>query len=105
MLRNEAVTIKRYGQTIYLKGHAVAGAETILLGDATIQPLNGKELLQLPEGDREKESVKIFTDTLELKNNDILICANNKSFELKEIKDWTAHIIPHYRAIGLRINV
>ena len=104
MLRNEAITITRYGAVTYAKGRPIAGAATTFTGYANIQPLNGEELLQLAEGDRQKNSIKLYTDTIVLKNNDILTNIDGKTFELQSVKDYFSHIIPHCKAIGLEQN-
>ena len=100
--QNELITITQYGDPTYIKGRAVQGVSISNSGLASIQPLNGKEILQLAEGDREKESIKVFTDQVALINNADLIRASGDIFELQGVKNWMDHTIPHYRGVGVK---
>ena len=104
LLHNEAITIKRYSTGSYEKGHFVEGTEISITGYANIQPLNGNELLQLPEGDRQKESIKVYSLDTVLRNKDILVDSNSNEYELQQVKNYSQEVIPHYKALGVKIN-
>jgi len=78
----------RQGQ--YLSGVAVDS--TIW---ANVQPLNGKELQQLPNYDADRETLKIFTKT-ELRT-DYEIVRNTKTYEVNNVESWYGF----YRALIL----
>ena len=103
-LHYENITIKRFIEGSYIKGHYQQGISISFTGLGNIQPLNGKELLQLAEGDREKESIKIYSFDLAFQNDDILIDQYSNEYELQKIKNNSDKLLPHYKAIGLKKN-
>ena len=52
----------------------------------SVQPLTGRERLQLPEGDRDREHLNIWTED-DIRVDDTLI-VNCKEFEVRTIDDW-----------------
>lgn len=90
-------TAKRRAKGNHVRGHYSPGKLTTfekLKGN--IQPLNGQELLQVPEGDRQKENNWLFT-SFEIADNDIVIYKDIK-YEVQVVKDWTPFCISYYRA-------
>lgn len=65
----------------YLEG--IASDYTIY---ACIQPLNGRDYELLPEADREKEALEIYTKD-EIKE-DMLLIRNAKTYEINSIEEW-----------------
>lgn len=55
--------IKRTAPGTYVNGVFVEGAETTLTIMASVQPLSDQDLVAVPEGRRESDMVKIYTDT------------------------------------------
>lgn len=62
-------------------------------------PLSGKELLLVPEGDRYRTNVWIYTQD-NLKNNDVVIY-KDEPYEVQSIQNWGSFI----QARGMRIDV
>ncbi len=98
----ETVTIKRKATGSYVNGHYVEGTETSSSIKAGVQPLTGKELLQLVEADRNRESLKVFT-TSEIRINDIVI-RSGKTYEVQKVNDLSVYSISHYEAVMLLIE-
>ena len=104
LLLNEAITINREDAGgIYADGHYAAAADESPdpTGFASIQPLNGKELLQLPESDRIRHPVRIYTDVA-LQNDDTLIRdSDSAQFEIQKVENWNVFdMLQHFKAIG-----
>jgi hypothetical protein len=108
LLLNEGITIKReQAGGDYVDGHYVPAPDEspALTGLANIQPLGGKELLQLPESDRIRHPVRIYTDVA-LQNKDIVVRdLNSDEFEVQNVANWAVFgALQHYKAIGFLID-
>jgi len=86
------------------------GATTEISIEGSVQPVNGEDLLNLPEAQRSKGVLKIFTDvklyTVSTKNNfmaDILEYKGDK-YEVQEVKDYSDYFFSHYRAILTKVE-
>lgn len=108
LLLNENITIKREdagGE--YVDGHYVPAADEnpAPTAKANIQPLTGKELIQLPESDRIKQPIRIYTD-FALLNNDIMIRdSDSQEYEIQRVSNWAVFgRLEHYKAIGLLVD-
>lgn len=95
-LTGQAIVITRKAAGSYVLGRWVEGVETAYSVEANVQPLNGHELLQLPEGDRLRENKKIYT-AFPVQNNDILTLGG-KTWQVQNAMDWSNHPLPHYKA-------
>jgi len=69
---------------------------------ANIQPISGKELEQLPEGDRNKMNKWVYTDFV-IKLNDIMVY-NNIKFEIQTIEDWSDFEISYFKARAVKLD-
>lgn len=54
--------------------------------EGNVQPVTGKELLEVPEGDRERQIFNVFSKE-KLNPNDIVI-RNNIEYEVRLNEDW-----------------
>ncbi len=94
----------------HTKGKYVTGATTVVIVDANWQPLNGKDLLNLPELQRTRRSIKIYSE-VELRSlnevtkfpADIITIEDGTSFEIHNVEYWK-ELNEHWKAIGLAIN-
>lgn len=102
-LNVENITVTRLGAGSHVAGRFVPGTGTDFSAGGNIQPLNGRELLQLPEGDRKREAKKIYT-AFALQNKDIVTRTSGVKYEVQAIEDWTAFNQPHYKARLMRIE-
>jgi len=101
MIYTQAITIKRYAEGSYVNGHYVQGVSISSSAMANIQPLSGAELLLLAKGDREKDTIKVFTNSNTPFYNNDLITYNSTEYRMVKVKNWTDHLIPHYRGFGV----
>ncbi len=102
LLTLESITLTRKAAGTYINGHYVDGAGTSSTIEANVQPLTGKEILQLAEADRNRESLKAFS-TSEIRVNDI-ITRSSKTYEVQKVADFSVQSIPHYEAVMLLIE-
>jgi len=95
LLNKETVAVKRYATT-YTKGRPVKTLSSSFTARGNIQPLSGKEVLQLPEGDRTSENLWMYTAT-EIAVNDE-ITRLGKVYEARESQNWsTQGMLQHYK--------
>lgn len=100
----------RYDAGTENKGRYVPGATNPIEFSASVQPLTGNEKLTLPEGIREKETYRIYTD-FELhtsnekdKKKADRVTLFGKTFEIVRCDIWQNKVIPHYKAIASLID-
>lgn len=104
------VILKRQSTGSYVNGIFVP----VPLGDLTIragvQPTSGEDLISLPEGQRERESYKIYsvTEMQTAKENtqkkaDVLEFYG-KLFEVQQVQRHFGLGLDHYKAIVTRLN-
>lgn len=100
----------RYDAGTMDKGRYVPGATSPITFSASVQPLSGAEKATLPEGIRERESYRLYTDfelhtsnEKEKKKADRIVLFN-KTFEIVRANIWQNKVIPHYKAIASLID-
>lgn len=72
LLRQEEILIKRPGGGSYVDGHFIPATPTIISSVyANVQPIDGDELLLLPEANRSPDTLKWYSET-EMRVDDIL---------------------------------
>lgn len=99
------VTVKRYSGGTYTCGYFGGQTTTTFSILASVQPTPGKELLLMPEGDRNREWKTIFTKTpLNLK--DIIIDSNGIQYEVTKDSDWLGSgiYLQHYHTNAVRLD-
>jgi len=104
LMENESFSLKRFAIGGYIQGHYVKGGDTIypdVMGN--IMPMTGNELLQLPEGDRERDVQKVFTTTL-IQNDDIITRSTNVKYKVTKTLDRSANDPPHYQAVLIALK-
>lgn len=74
------------------------------------QPVNPKEMLHLPEGQRVKSRLRLF-GTDELKTSDInahtkadRVVWCGKTYEIESVTDWSETDLPHYESVAVLLN-
>lgn len=103
-LGSTTYTLRRPAAGSYVDGEWVAGAYVEVTITAAVQPLNGDELQQLPEGARQRLTRKVYTASA-LQAGDIdgqigpdILVVDGIPCEVQAVKRYTAGI-PHYRAV------
>lgn len=109
-LTTRTVVVSRFEAGEWVKGVYEKGAESILEIQASVQPLDPNELLQLPEGRRTHESIKIFTD-IELHTANTttgeqadMLEIDGIQFEIHKVERW---MLPgsaqnHYKVVAVK---
>lgn len=106
----ETVTRIRYSAGAYANGVWTDGSETESDITASVQPVSGDDLLRMPEGLRTRDVVAIYTaDSLRTANETDGIAADHvvhqdEEYEITSVERWTLPMLPHYRAIGVRVD-
>jgi len=110
MFFSDSISITRSGGGVYdSSGIYQPNMGSTLTVDANVQPLRGKELMLLPEGSREKESLKILTyvelmQVIEATGQEAdVITWQGRQFKIHSV-GYFGHLIPHYESIAIRIN-
>ncbi len=111
VLYTEEYIVNRSSPGQHIKGKYVRGPVTNLLVEATWQPLNGKELLNLSELQRVKNNIKVYTEELlqvaNIKNRisaDVIVI-EGKEFEVQTVKEYSdIYPCPHFKSVCHEIN-
>ena len=104
-------TVTRAAAGSYVDGRWVAGSNSQFSITGSIQPAKMKheELLHLPEGDRNRSAIRVYTAT-ELRaaneTNQTLadfVTWDGEQWEVVKVDVWTLGIC-HYKAMALRVR-
>lgn len=88
------VTIKRYAaSTLNSRGEKVkASPSTVALTDVAVHTASGRELQRLPEADRRKESIRVYTKVELFTAGDSqdpdVVLYDSKRYEVKLVDDY-----------------
>jgi len=106
----QTVSLTRYPiGTRGTDGRFVPGTAVVTSIEATVQPASGRDMQTLPEGERQKRGIKLYTTTLlKLADQDAKrladrIAYDSETFEVRHVEEQP-RIIPHYKALALRID-
>jgi len=106
-----SITVKRKATGVYTKGRYVpVGSDTTIVeANASLQPLQPKDLEMLPEGFRTKQAVKIFCPVL-LRTGDPeagqeadRIEYGGETYEVHAVNDWNDHG-RYWEAIAVKVG-
>jgi hypothetical protein len=86
----ETVAVFRDGCVRYTDGKPVKAAGETFSVVGNVQPLGGRDLLMVPEGDRYKEQMWIFTPFRLLINDIVTRCGVN--FQIQSVEDWSSFV-------------
>lgn len=105
LLETEKITITRFSDGTFNKGQHEEGIGTVIPDVlVNIQPITGQELLQLPESNRERVELTIYSKT-EIKNEDIITREiDGLDYEVLNLRDWTAFRLSHFKGMLKRVN-
>lgn len=103
------VTLKRYAAGSNVNGYYVEGAISTSEIIMSVQPINGRELLYLPEGERTRQFLTGYTETLlqtaseETGIRADKITYNGKDYEVQRVEYWesTGNTIQPYCKVFL----
>ena len=108
---SEQVEVVRRGQEVVVKGRIQhPPTEGVFTIKANIQPLKYTDLQQLPESDRTKEWIKIFTaDQIRTMregdggHNADIVRWDNYEYEVMKCKRYRMGVLDHYVALAARL--
>jgi hypothetical protein len=95
----ESVVVERPTAITFEDGKPVTSVDESFRVNASVQPVSGRELQITPEGDRMKEQVWVYTDTVLLAND--IVTHRGVRFQVQSIEKWPGYV----RARGVRIDV
>ncbi len=104
----KSIKLFRQSATTMNKGRSVAGAETETTINASWQPATEQDLMKLPEGERNRRVLKVYTDADNelLEQNDTTKTPADQleikglRYEVQLVEDWTYFVdIAHYKSI------
>lgn len=108
LLNTETITVSREdpGVNTEVDGYYVPRARTDILDvPVSIQPMNGQDLLRLPEGDRGRQSVKIYSKFEFLLRDQIT--RDGIVFEVSPSEDWEKYpplCSIHFKNIAFKVE-
>ncbi|MCK5603481.1 hypothetical protein KAR91_16470 [Candidatus Pacearchaeota archaeon] len=111
IIKENQITVTRQNAGSFVSGTWVQG---VSLGafemTCSIQPLSGKDLMNLPEAQRTKRTKKVFSEC-ELKTADLAtqkpadrFTFGGITYEVHNVLDYTDNNITHYEVIGVEID-
>lgn len=110
----EAITVRRRPAGAYDTtpgaGKFVRGAETSTATSAVVQPSTPKEVEKLPENERTKEAITLYTidalvaSDVSAQRSADLIDWQGRTYEVQRVEDWTSQA-KYALAIATRVGV
>lgn len=102
ILNDETLEVIREGVVVYKDGKPLKRDITRFHITCNVQPLNARDLLLVPEGDRYKEQLYLYTNQVEkrLRDNDRVL-RDGVQWQVQSIEDWDSYT----RARIVRIDV
>lgn len=105
-LATQSVTLTRYSAGSYdSHGRWVDGSSSQSSISASVQPLSGLELQDLPENRRTDETIAVYSET-EIKEGSIqdqrqpdIITHDGKDYEVQRVESWLMASTPYYKAL------
>jgi hypothetical protein len=90
IIGDETLEAFRDGDVIYIDGKPQKINKTKFCFDCNVQPLGGRDLLMVPEGDRYKEMYNLWTKGMPLKDND-RIKRLGKFYQVQSLENWGSY--------------
>lgn len=110
MLTNKTkIVVERHSPGSFVKGRWVEGDVEYIDIEANVQPLKGFELQVLPESDRTKDSIKVYSaetiktvEEVDEKNADIVVWENKKYRAVRRMT-YSMGVLDHTKTICIRL--
>lgn len=106
MSQDETLKVYRDGPVRQVQGKPVKGDPTCYQIQCNVQPLDGRDLLIVPEGDRFKEMYWVYTNEVDnpVFVNDRVV-RNNLNFQVQKVETWGSPPNGYQRCLICRIDV
>jgi len=105
-----AITVRSFPAGAYVAGYWSQGAPVDTATTAVVQPSTPKEVEQLPEEERTKEAITVYTRN-PLKTSDVssqdqsdVILWDGREWKVMISEDWTAQAM-YSRSVATRVGV
>lgn len=96
-LNGTTLTFKRKAKGSYVRGLWVDGDEEEVSIFASVQPLGGKDLMRIPEGDRTRKRLKLYSADealislrVDLIESDV-IPYDGSSYQVESVEKWPSY--------------
>jgi len=106
----QSITLKRRtGTGSFTKGIFTDSGTSDITIQGSIQPLKADEMELLPEGRRDSEAFRIYTDTKLFPANDDTklnadrVVLGGKEYEVLACATWQNNVINHYKAVVVKL--
>lgn len=99
-----SVTVTRFGPGGHIGGQWADGSDSTLTIEADVQPLNARDLMNVPEGQREAGWIKLYSETLLRTVDDVQGCRadvvayKGRRWEVQKVTTWEAIGLDHFKA-------
>ena len=103
-----SVTRRTQAAGTEVNGHYTEGAKTDTVIKASIQPASQTDIETLPEGRRNHEAFRVYTDTKlnterDDENSDSILY-DGKEYEVMMRLDWQNNVINHYKYLVVKLG-
>lgn len=98
----ETVAVFRDGCVTYTDGKPVKSPGEEYCATGSLQPMGGRDLLLVPEGDRYKEQLWFFTSFCLKLNDRVRRCGVN--YQVQSVQDWSTFFQARLMRIDLGKN-
>lgn len=108
--KTDTLEVTRQGIGTYVEGIYQDVILPVFNMDASVQTMKPHEMINLPEAQRTKEAIWIFSDSqLFTVNEKTKIKADRvlwrgDDYEIQKVEDWTKTDLPHFKSIGIRVD-
>jgi len=97
----------RFVAGTFPKGEYVEGGTSVINFKASVQPLKPNEMQLLPEGRRESEAFRLYTDfqlkTVRTESGSELnadnVTIDGENFEVLSVAKWKNNVLNHFKAV------
>jgi hypothetical protein len=96
----QTATLSRPGTVTFTNGYATTGSPSVSTIKVCRQPITGKDLQRLPEGDRTGDLISCWTDT-EARLADTLT-VGSESYRVLHCEFWANLGETYYKILGVR---
>jgi len=103
------IKVRRFQPGTWLKGEYTPGSYEEFVVKGVVQPAKPDDLIELPEGERMRQAIRIYTVfPLQGPNGDVKgdqIDVDGTLYEVKRIMSYTsAYGMEHYKVIAVRVE-
>jgi len=103
------LSISRYALGDYSTGDYVKATPTIVTVRANVQPLKDREIVQMPEADRTKKWLKVYSASLMRSNKEGEYDADRfiwdgDTYQVEKVQDYSMGVLNHWRATACKIS-